>query len=122
MAELAVGAGTAALRPLSPVHPRARRGQGAIEIDWIRRTRIDGDSWDLAEVPLGEEAEAYEIAILDGDAVLRRATTNTAAWAYPEAFEIADFGVVQSEIEIVIAQISAVAGRGHEWLGRVPVH
>lgn len=121
MAELTVGIGSEALRPLSPVHPRARRRGGAIEIGWIRRTRIDGDSWELAEVPLGEEAELYEIAILNGDVTLRRTRTNAAAWSYPEALELADFGVAQTEIEIVIAQISAVAGRGHEWLGHVPV-
>lgn len=121
MAELAASPDVAALRPLSPVHPRARRGEGAIEIGWIRRTRIDGDSWELAEVPLGEEAELYEIAVLNGDLELRRARTSAARWSYPEAFELADFGVAQTEIEIVIAQISAVAGRGHEWLGRVAV-
>jgi hypothetical protein len=121
MAELTAGADVAALRPLSPVHPRARRVGGAIEIGWIRRTRIDGDSWDLAEVPLGEEAELYEIAVLNEGVELRRTTTSAAAWSYPEAFELADFGGAQAEIEIVIAQISAVTGRGHEWLGRVPV-
>ncbi len=121
MAELTAIVGGEALRPLSPVHPRARRWGGAIEIDWIRRTRIDGDSWDLAEVPLGEEAELYDIAILDGTVVRRSVRTTAAAWSYPEAFELADFGVAQSEIEIVIAQISTVAGRSHEWLGRVRV-
>ncbi|HEV7259710.1 MAG TPA: glycoside hydrolase/phage tail family protein [Bosea sp. (in: a-proteobacteria)] len=121
MAELTVRIGSEALRPLSPVHPRARRGGGAIAIDWIRRSRIDGDSWDLVEVPLGEETEAYEISIRSGGATLRNARTTAAAWSYPEALELADFGAPQAEIEIVIAQMSATAGRGHEWLGRVPV-
>lgn len=121
MAELTASIGSEALKPLSPVHPRARRGGGAIAIDWIRRTRIDGDSWDLAEVPLGEETELYEVAILNGGVTLRRARTPAASWSYPEALELADFGTAQTEIEIVIAQISTVTGRGHEWLGRVPV-
>lgn len=90
-----------------------------IELSWIRRTRIDGDSWDLAEVPLGEETERWEIAVRNAGAEVRRATTQTAAWVYPSAWELADFGMPQAEIEIVIAQISAVAGRGHEYLGRL---
>ncbi|PZO03860.1 MAG: hypothetical protein DCF30_01740, partial [Hyphomicrobiales bacterium] len=121
MVELAASAGVAALLPLAPVHPRARRAGDVIEIDWIRRTRIDGDSWELAEVPLGEEAELYEVGIWDGDTELRRARTTAAAWTYPAALELADFGAVQAEIGIVIAQLSVVAGRGHEWVGRVPV-
>lgn len=121
MAELTVMIGSEALRPLSPVRPRARRGGGAIAFDWIRRSRIDGDSWDLAEVPLGEEVELYEITLLNEGAALRSARTTVPAWSYPEALELADFGVAQAEIEIVIAQISSVAGRGHEWLGRLPI-
>ncbi len=121
MAELTARVGSEALRPLSPVHPFARRGVGGIEIGWIRRTRIDGDSWDLAEVPLGEEAELYEVTILDGTAVRRSVRTTSPGWSYPEALELADFGAAQTDIAIVIAQISPIAGRGHEWLGRVPV-
>ncbi|PTM38727.1 glycoside hydrolase/phage tail family protein [Bosea sp. 124] len=121
MVEITATASIAALAPLSPVHPRARRVAAAVEIGWIRRTRIDGDSWDLAEVPLGEEAELYEIMVHNGDTELRRTRTSTPAWTYPAALELADFGAPQAEFAIVIAQISAVAGRGHEWRGRVPV-
>ncbi|KPH80581.1 baseplate multidomain protein megatron [Bosea vaviloviae] len=121
MVDLTAAASVAALLPLAPVRPWARRIDGAIAIGWIRRTRIDGDSWELAEVPLGEEAELYEIAILDGDTERRRIRTTAPAWTYPAALEIADFGGMQPEIEIVIAQLSVVVGRGHEWRGRVPV-
>ncbi|MFA6964820.1 glycoside hydrolase/phage tail family protein [Bosea sp. (in: a-proteobacteria)] len=121
MVDLTAAASVAALLPLAPVRPWARRIDGAIAIGWIRRTRIDGDSWELAEVPLGEEAELYEIAILDGDTERRRIRTTAPAWTYPAALEIADFGGIQPEIEIVIAQLSVVVGRGHEWRGRVPV-
>ena len=35
------------MRPLSPVHLRARRlGDGSVEVAWIRRTRLGGDGWD----------------------------------------------------------------------------
>ncbi|OYX01881.1 MAG: hypothetical protein B7Z14_04945, partial [Bosea sp. 32-68-6] len=102
-------------------HARARRAAGGITIDWIRRSRIDADSWDLAEVPLGEEVERYDVAVRLGGVVLRRQTTDRAAWFYPNAEELADFGAAQAEIEIVIAQISAAVGRGQEYLGRLPI-
>ena len=41
------------LRPFAPVHLRARRDGGDTRIDWIRRTRIDGDSWAGIDVPPG---------------------------------------------------------------------
>ncbi|KPF65499.1 hypothetical protein IP69_17535 [Bosea sp. AAP35] len=121
MAEIVATAGVAALLPLSPVHPRALRTAEGITFAWIRRTRIDGDSWDLVEVPLGEETESYEIDVVHAGVSLRRTQTSAPAWTYPAALELADFGAVQTEIEIVIAQISAVVGRGHEWLGRVRI-
>ena len=52
------------LRPLSPCHAAARQENGDIVLAWLRRTRSDGDSWDLEEVPLGEESEAYVVQIL----------------------------------------------------------
>jgi hypothetical protein len=111
----------AALVPLSPVHPFARRLPDGIAIGWIRRTRVDGDSWELAEVPLGEDGERYDLTILDGATTLRSLTTTTASWLYPEAEEVADFGAPQIELGLVIAQLSATVGRGGEWRGRVAV-
>lgn len=46
-----------ALKPLAPVHLRARRGPGGIAFGWTRRRRIDGDNWELADPPLGEAFE-----------------------------------------------------------------
>ena len=56
------------LRPYSPAHLRGTpQPGGAILLSWIRRTRAAaGDSWVLAEAPLGEEREEYELEILDG--------------------------------------------------------
>lgn len=119
--EVTAAASAATLLPLAPVHPQARREADGIRFSWIRRTRIDGDSWDLVEVPLGEQAERWEISVKQDGIERRRATTQEAAWLYPTASELADFGASQPEIEIVIAQVSAVAGRGHEYLGRLPI-
>lgn len=121
MAEVVTGASPVALHPLSPVRPKARRTADGIVFGWIRRTRIDGDSWDIAEVPLGEEGERYEISLLDGEEILRSATTSSPSWTYAAALEMADFGAPQGEFVVAIAQVSAVVGRGAQWRGRVPV-
>ena len=71
--ELTIAAEGEGLMPFAPVHLRARRdaASGDIALRWIRRTRFGGDGWELAEVPLNEEREAYRLEILDG-ATLRR--------------------------------------------------
>ena len=62
------------LRPLSPVHVSAKRAaDGTLDFVWIRRTRVSGDSWLGLDVPLGEEAELYDLDVLsdEGGEVLR---------------------------------------------------
>ncbi len=54
-----------ALRPPSPVHLKAKRSRGALQLDWSRRSRL-GWSWvDGNDAPLGEDVERYR-AILKG--------------------------------------------------------
>ncbi len=54
--EVAATAGADALKPLAPVHVRARRGPEGVTLTWVRRTRKDGDAWEPSDVPLGEDA------------------------------------------------------------------
>ncbi|MDB5590638.1 MAG: hypothetical protein JWR86_1163, partial [Enterovirga sp.] len=120
--EIAATIGAGALKPLAPVHPRARRVAGGVAVSWIRRARLDGDGWEMAEIPLGEEVEAYELAILDSLGGEKRAFATAApAVLYGAADELADFGVPQAELTLRIAQLSRTAGRGHELLRTVPV-
>jgi hypothetical protein len=114
-------AGLAALRPLSPVHPRARRTLQGIEIAWIRRTRRDGDPWEPVDVPLGEDVEAYEVDILDGGIVRRTLHATRPAVVYPIAQELADFGAPRAVLSVAIAQTSRVAGRGLPASAQLPV-
>lgn len=100
------------LRPFSPVHIRATRQGGDIQISWTRRTRIGGDSWEAAEVPLGEDLEAYEIDILDGADVRRTIAASSPSATYLQADQIADFGAPQSSVSVAVYQMSAVYGRG----------
>jgi hypothetical protein len=100
-----------ALLPLAPVHLRAMRQPDGIHITWIRRTRIDGDSWN-AEVPLGEGSEAYRLDILSGAAVVRSIACITSQALYAAADEVADFGAPQPRLHLRVAQISSTVGAG----------
>ena len=52
-------------QPYAPVHLRATRdGAGGHRLTWIRRTRIDGDSWAGSTCQLGEASELYVLRII----------------------------------------------------------
>jgi hypothetical protein len=113
--------GARSLKPLSPVHLSARRITGGIRIGWIRRTRVDGDAWEQAEVPLGEDIETYQLEILAGSVVKRLMDITMPEWFYPSASELTDFGAPQSQISLRVAQMSAAAGRGLAASALVPI-
>lgn len=121
MAEVTTTVAGDALLPMSPVRPTARRSGAGIQLSWIRRTRLDGDSWELVEVPLGEDNERYEIRVLDGDTLVHAEIVNTPGWLYSTAQELADFGSSQAELALSVAQLSTTMGRGREWRGRIAV-
>lgn len=100
------------LRPYAPAHLRSVRSQsGDIELSWARRTRIDGDSWDLDEVPLGEESESYLVRIKAGNELLREVRVSTPNWVYSAAAQTED-GIGAADT-VDVAQISARFGYGH---------
>ncbi len=99
------------LRPYSPSHLKAAPTSGGdIDVTWIRRTRIDGDSWRIGEVPLGESREEYLVQVLKDGALVRTETVGQQAWRYLAAEKAAD-GVF-GEVEITVAQISDRYGPG----------
>lgn len=101
-----------ARRPLAPVHVRARRAGDDVVLTWVRRTRLGGDTWEQAEVALGEESEAYEVDILKGGDVVRTLRTGTPMVVYPAADQRADFGEPPAAISCRVYQMSATWGRG----------
>ncbi|MFO1122506.1 MAG: glycoside hydrolase/phage tail family protein [Hyphomicrobiales bacterium] len=100
------------LRPMAPCHSSLRRDGADLIISWTRRTRTDGDSWDLAEVPLGEDSESYVIEIRSGDTLKRSAASSQAWYRYAAADITADFGAMPESLGLRIAQVSASYGRG----------
>lgn len=105
-------------RPLSPVHIAARRPNRTedIALSWIRRSRIGGDSWNQANVPLGEASEAYDIEILNGEALVRELSATSPAVIYTAAQQTADWGaplwIGDGPLSVRIYQRSETFGRG----------
>ncbi|HEU0220828.1 MAG TPA: glycoside hydrolase TIM-barrel-like domain-containing protein [Paracoccaceae bacterium] len=101
----------AGLRPYAPAHLRARRGAGGqIDIAWVRRTRIDGDSWAGVDVPLGEGVEAYEVRIIRNGVTVRTLAAASPSATYSLADQTAD--LIGVPFEIAVAQLSASFGAG----------
>ncbi len=99
------------LRPYTPVHLRNKSDSaGGVALSWVRRTRVDGDSWQSLEVPLGEDIERYHLQVWDGPNLLREAETATPAWIY-NADDIALDGA-SGVLSVEIAQISERYGIG----------
>jgi hypothetical protein len=110
----------AGLRPFSVAHVeqpwRKARSPGDLTIRWKRRSRaLAADSWGAAEAPLAEEAEAYEVEILDGSSIRRTLHTTTTSAVYSGAQQIADRGALLGPgdaFPVRIYQLSALVGRG----------
>lgn len=100
------------LKPLSPVHLKATRQANGIQLEWLRRTRQDGDSFETLDIPLGEASERYQVTIYDGSTPKNIFITTTQSAIYAD--EITDFGQYQSTLTFGVAQMSAVVGAGFE--------
>jgi len=98
------------LRPYAPVHLSARWSGGDLAVNWLRRTRIDGDSWLTEEVPLGEAEERYRVRVMAGLTVLREVTVSAPEWSYSAAMQAADGAAAPFAVEV--AQVSQTWGAG----------
>ena len=86
---------------------------GNIKINWCRRSRIDSNLSDYIEVPLAEEFEKYDLEIYKQEKVVRTTSiSNDTSYIYSAEEQIADFGIIQKNIDIKIYQLSAMVGRG----------
>ena len=99
------------LRPYSPCHLHTEHAVGGdVVFGWVRRTRIDGDGWDLADVPLGEESEQYIVRVRQGATVVREVNVSAPVWIYSAQQRAAD--ALSGPTTIEVAQISARYGPG----------
>ncbi|SHG39898.1 baseplate multidomain protein megatron [Cognatishimia maritima] len=106
------------LRPYAPVHLRATvDAAGTLDIRWIRQTRVGGDNWEVAEVPLGEESEDYRLTIWQaGDIVYEILTSSSNVQLEAETqLSVGMAGVVEVRVE----QLSTSYGAGPEAVTQV---
>ncbi len=111
------------LRPLSPVHLRARRGADGVRFTWVRRTRVGGDDWASPQTPLGEAREAYRFELLGAGV--------TPVWAQEAAapeivLPAADEAVLfpdapKARFVVRVAQLSDAFGPGAPQIATVSV-
>jgi Putative phage tail protein len=105
--------GASGLRPYSPAYVKSKRlSNGDIAVSWARRTRIGGDSWDSADVPLSEDTERYELDVLSGAIVKRTIAVTAQAATYTQAQQVADFGSIQPSYAVKLYQLGTIYGRG----------
>ncbi|MEJ0009873.1 MAG: glycoside hydrolase TIM-barrel-like domain-containing protein [Alphaproteobacteria bacterium] len=110
------------LLPLSPCSLAAHREtSGDVTISWIRRARIDGEWRDYVDVPLMEQSEAYDVAILSGSTVVRSWQVASPEVTYTSAQQVADFGSAPSSLKIQVSQASALVGDGTAQVATVTV-
>lgn len=105
------------LRPYSPVRVTAKRDSATqdISIAWIRRTRISGDAWEPAEIPLGETSQSYAVDIFSGASVVRTLTGASPAMTYTAAQQTSDFGGASfPTLTLAVFQLGEIFGRGRE--------
>lgn len=100
------------LRPLSPTALQLSKSTTGLNFSWIRRGRVDSDSWDLAEIPLGEATELYQIDFLGGTNLKRSLQQATPNYFYANADVTSDFGSWPSTLTVRVSQISAAFGQG----------
>ena len=101
----------AGLRPYS-VTELATTGQpgSTVSASWIRRTRVDGDNWDMPEVPIGETTELYTVRVYLGPTLKREVLVTSQSWTYLATDQATDG--VGGAFAIAVAQVSDRYGNG----------
>lgn len=97
------------LRPYAVGHLRAEPEGMETRLRWVRRTRIDGDSWASSEVPLGEEREAYLVRLRRGAVRLREIEVAVPEWTYSSDQRQSDG---PGAVSVDVAQLSMRFGPG----------
>jgi hypothetical protein len=98
------------LRPYPVAHLRHQVIAGDVQCNWKRRTRVDGDSWQSAEVPLSEEAESYRLRVIQGTTIVAEYSVSQPAFLYTAAMRATD--AVIGPFKLAVAQVSLSFGPG----------
>lgn len=100
----------------------ADAGAGDIDLSWLRRDRL-GTEFIVDPQPLSEEAELYDLEIMDGVDVARLVADLTdPEYTYSAADQTTDFGAPQTTLTIRVYQKSGMTGRGYAAEETLDVH
>ncbi len=102
------------LKPFAPAQLRIRKeANGDLALRWTQRSRaLSADSWVLAEAPMMEASEIYDLELLNGTTVVRTVFGLTSpAFTYDSAMQTSDFGGPVTSLTVRIYQLGAL-GRG----------
>jgi hypothetical protein len=101
------------LKPWAPVNIRGERdAAGNLTIRWVRRDRKGGELPLFLDPPMSEDAERYELEILNGSTVSRQVPVTVPQYVYSAADQGVDFGMAQALVTVRVYQMSALVGRG----------
>lgn len=98
------------LRPYSVAHLKAELVNDVFRITWVRRSRIDADTWQSSEVPLAETSEDYVLRVTLLGAVVAEYRLSTPEFLYTPEMRSADG--VDGLFEVSVAQVSTSFGPG----------
>lgn len=102
------------LRPYTPAHPRAVKDvAGDVTISWVRRARIDGGIRDYIDIPLIENSEQYDVAVMSGSTVLRSWRVTSASVLYTAAQQTTNFGSAPTTLSLRTNQLSTLVVPGN---------
>lgn len=98
------------LRPYPVAHLRHSLVSGDVHLTWKRRTRIEGDTWQSSEVPLGEETEAYIVRVIQSSAIVAEYSASQPSFTYTASMRTVDG--VSGAFTVAVAQLSTRYGPG----------
>ncbi|MGB0926484.1 MAG: baseplate multidomain protein megatron [Pikeienuella sp.] len=107
--ETFVGVG---LRDYAPAHLKVSFDGAAYALTWVRRARLDGDSWEGIDPPLGNARESYRVRVFAGETLLRSFETPSPSAFYTTEDHNADGGAFP--ITFAVSQQSDQFGPGPE--------
>ncbi len=102
-----------ALRPYAPMHAKTERRGDDIVISWVRRDRIYGAWKNGGDIALSEKNEQYLLEVLNSNNVIRSVNMDVPYYEYTEAQQMDDFGMIVSECNFKISQMSHIVGAGY---------
>ncbi len=96
---------------LLPVHPEQADGLQFAGPDTAAViVRVDGDSWQSPDVPLGEDSEKYLVVVVKNNVAVREQEVGSPIWEYTQTEQNADG--VGRPFEIIVSQFSQSFGPG----------